>query len=152
MPLGGIMLEMAIVIAMLNDPHNPKASNEQECLIKNTIYESIGEGQKGMQLTTEVAINRLDVGYRGARSMCDVIHSPSQFSWTLSPDYGRYQYSEEEYLKAAQVVFSILYDEVERILPKDVLHYLNTETATDLSWYDKDKVVLVYGGHSFLDI
>lgn len=144
------MLEMALVLALLNDPQNPEASAEQHCLIENTIYESIGEGQRGMQLTAEVAINRLDVNYRGARSMCDVIKSPKQFSWVLTPKEERREYTEKEYNKAAQVTLSVLYNEVDRILPRNTLYYLNPETATDLSWYDEDKVVLAYNNHSFL--
>ena len=144
------MLEMAIVVALLNSPYHPEASREQDCFIKNAVYEAIGEGDRGMQLATEVALNRLEHNYRGARTMCEVIYSPAQFSWTMKPKEERLGYSDEEYRQAARVVLSVLYDEGPRILPRDILHYQNPSTATDDSWYEEDKVVLVYGGHHFL--
>lgn len=145
-----MFLELALVISLLEDPHNPVATKEQECFIQNAIYEAIGEGDRGMRLATEVALNRVEHQYRGARTMCDVIYHPAQFSWTAKPVEERLEYTQDEYHNAARVVLSVIYGAVPRLLPKDILHYQNPETATDKSWYDSEKVVLVYGGHHFL--
>lgn len=144
------MLEMALVLSMLATPTDGFVYREQKCLIENAIYEAANQGPKGMQLATEIAINRLDRNYRGAQNACAVIYAPAQFSWTLTPKEKRRAYTDAEYHAAAQVVFSVLYDEVDRILPGNVLHYLNKRDATDLSWYDPSKVVLSYRNHEFL--
>lgn len=145
-----MLLEMSIVLALLGDTTNPVAAAGQHCYIENAIYEGSAEGSRGMRLVTEVTVNRLDVGHRGARTACEVIYSPAQFGWTFTPEDQLRTYTEAEYLKAAQAVFSVLYDEVPRLLPTNVLHYQNPTTATDDSWYDADKVVLAYKGHHFL--
>lgn len=147
-----MLIEMALVHALLDDPHNAEADIQQGCLIENAIYESIGEGPRGMQLVTEIVINRLDVNYRGAETHCEVIHSPAQFSWTRIPEDKRLTYTEEEYYLAAQVVLSVLYDDIPRILPEEVLHYLNPRTATDLSWYAVEDIALTYRNHHFLQL
>lgn len=148
------MIDLAIVEAMLNDRHNPVATIEQHCIIENVIYESIGEGTIGMQLVAEVTLNRVDnprYSNNDSRS-CRVVKQPEQFSWTLKDENDLLIYTEDEYMKAAQVVFSVMYDSVDRILPRRIVHYLNPLHATDLSWYDPNKVVYAYGGHEFLDI
>ncbi len=101
------MIELAVVASLLIDQSNPMVEREHECLIENAIYEAVGETQRGMQLVTEVVINRLDNGYRGARTFCDVVFSPSQFSWTNIPEDELLTYTDEEYLLASQVVFSL---------------------------------------------
>lgn len=145
-----MFLEMAIVIALLDDPHNPKATAEQHCLIENAIYESIGEGRRGMQLVTEVALNRLDNGFRNVDSFCRTVYDPYQFSWTIIDEDSRLDYSQADYLRAAQVVLSVVYDEVDRILPPNVHHYINVRDASDMSWYDPNKVVYRHRNHQFL--
>lgn len=142
------MLELAIVAMLLNDHTNPEAQAEQHCLIENAIYEAHGEGTRGMQLVTEVVVNRVNREYRGEWTYCNVIHDPAQFSWTLE-DTPR-EYSEEEYLEAGQVVLSVLYGELPKVLGENVTHYLNEDEATDLSWYDPNKVVLRHKNHQFL--
>lgn len=144
------MLSMSIVVALLADPMNPVAEREHDCMIRNAIYEANGEGIKGMHLVSEVVMNRYERNYRGATSFCEVVYSPTQFSWTLIPEENRLEYTQDEYYRAAQVVLSLVYGEVERILPPSVLHYLNRHQATDLSWYDTSKVFAVYGNHEFL--
>lgn len=148
------MLDLAIVEAMLNDRHNPIAAIEQHCIIENVIYESIGEGEIGMQLVAEVTLNRVDhprFSNNDSRS-CRVVRQPAQFSWTLKDEDDLIMYTKDEYMKAAQVTFSVMYDAVERILPRHIVHYINPDLATDLSWYDPRKVVYAYGGHEFLDL
>lgn len=147
-----MFLEMAIVVALLGGGQNPEADREQHCLIENALFEAIGEERIGMQLATEVAVNRVDSNYRGANSFCKTVYDPQQFSWTAIPEAQRYPYTEEEYHQAAQVVLSVVYEEVDRILPSHIRHYLNVSDATDLSWYDPSKVVYQHKNHQFLAV
>lgn len=145
------MMEMALVIALLNDPiTDPETELEHHCLIENAIYEAGGEGQIGMRLVTEVVINRYNANYRSDNTYCGTIYHQFQFSWTKTPRNSLRKYSDSEYQKAAQVVFSLMYGKTKRILPRNVYHYLNKGESEDQTWYDKSKVVLKWKNHEFL--
>jgi spore germination cell wall hydrolase CwlJ-like protein len=144
------LIPMALALELMNASTDGRTELEHHCLIENAVYEASGEGPKGMALATEVALNRLDAGYRYKDSSCAIVHDSAQFSWTLSPTSDRRQYTQREYEKAAQVVFTYMFTDQERMLPEDTLHYINPQTATDLSWYDEDKVVYRYKSHAFL--
>jgi len=144
------LMEMALVIELMTARTDARTELEQKCLIENAIYEAAGQGKKGMALATEVALYRLEAGYRYKDTSCTIVHDRNQFSWTSIPEDQRRPYTLEEERAAAQVVFTYLYTDPPRMLPEGTLHYLNTDTATDLSWYDPKKVVLSYRDHVFL--
>ena len=52
------------------------------CLAKNIYHESKAESYVGRLAVAQVTINRLHTGKWG-NSICDVVMSPYQFSWTL---------------------------------------------------------------------
>jgi len=52
------------------------------CLAKNIYHESRAESYLGRLAVAQVTINRLHTG-RWGNSICDVVMSPYQFSWTL---------------------------------------------------------------------
>lgn len=145
------LLEMAFVAHLLNHSlTDPETELEHHCLIENAIYEASSEGEKGMRLVTEVVLNRYESEYRSDSTYCGTIYHKLQFSWTRIPESKRRVYSQNEYLKAAQVVFSYMYGDLDRILPQEVRHYLNKKEATDQSWYRPDMVVYRYKNHEFL--
>ena len=143
---------MAFVINLLNNSiPDPEVDAETHCLIENAIYEASSEGTKGMRLVTEVVLNRYETEYRSDRTYCGTIYHRLQFSWTRTPKNKLRKYSQDEYHKAAQVVFSYLYKEdMPRILDRNVRHYLNVSESSDQSWFDKDMVVYQYKKHEFL--
>jgi hypothetical protein len=143
------MLEMALVLSILNSPHNPEAAMAHKCMIENLVYESADQGTKGMRLMAEVTLNRVDE-LESPRAYCDVVYEPYQFSWTHKEH--KREYKDSEYHKAAQVLFSYLYGDLPRLLPKGTKHYLNKELASDMSWYDPNKVVMEYKDHAFLKL
>ncbi len=55
---------------------------DEACLAKNIYYEAGIESEKGKYAVAQVTINRLKSGKWG-NSICSVVHSKSQFSWTL---------------------------------------------------------------------
>ena len=145
------LLEMAFIVHLLNNSlTDPETELEHHCLIENAIYEASSEGEKGMRLVTEVVLNRYESEYRSDSTYCGTIYHKLQFSWTRIPESKRRVYSQDEYLKAAQVVFSYMYGDLDRILPQEVRHYLNKKEATDQSWYRPDMVVYRYKNHEFL--
>lgn len=147
-----MFLEMSFVLSLLNNSiPDPEVDAEVHCLIENAIYEASSEGQRGMRLVTEVVMNRYDTEYKSDRTYCGTIYHKLQFSWTRIPRNKLRKYSQEEYEKAAQVVFSYLYQEnMPRILDRKVRHYLNKKEASDQSWYRPDMVVYQYKNHEFL--
>ena len=60
------------------------AHREQDkyCLAKNIYHEARGEPYLGRLAVAQVTLNRYKTGYWGD-SICSVVMSPSQFSWTL---------------------------------------------------------------------
>lgn len=55
---------------------------DMECLARNVFYEAGVEDRAGKYAVAQVTLNRLRKGHWGD-SICKVVHSKSQFSWTL---------------------------------------------------------------------
>ena len=67
-----------------------------ECLARNIYYEAGVEDDVGKYAVGHVTVNRVRTGYWG-KSICGVVYSPAQFSWTLlkrlpNPDPNLYQH------------------------------------------------------------
>ena len=58
-------------------------SADAECLAKNIYYEAGVEPIEGKYAVAQVTLNRLKAGNWG-NSICNVVYSKSQFSWTLN--------------------------------------------------------------------
>lgn len=77
-----IFLFMAAMPAVFTAKELPAfAYGDFECLVKNAYYEARGEGVKGMEAVTAVAMNRMK---RDNETACAVIMKPKQWSWTLT--------------------------------------------------------------------
>lgn len=167
-----LAMSLTAVLTFTNATTDGFTRNDHKCAIENLIYEAVGEDRAsvlrikkeldgkgelsvnnksvGMRLVMEVMLNRLDNGYRGAETFCNVVHHSKQFSWTSKDRSKRRAYKQEEYLAAAQVFYSYIYGGQSRLLPENTMHYLNKNTASDLSWYDKNKVVYSYKNHEYI--
>lgn len=64
----------------------PRTLSDQDlhCLTLNVYYEAKGESLIGMIAVAQVTLNRLDVNYRGQRTLCNIVYDTHQFSWTRS--------------------------------------------------------------------
>jgi len=58
-------------------------SDTERCMALNIYHEARGESRLGQIAVAHVVLNRLRAKHRGARSICKVVYTPSQFSWTL---------------------------------------------------------------------
>ena len=58
-------------------------SRDVECLARNIYYEAGVEKDLGKYAVAHITLNRQKTGYWG-KSICNVVYSPSQFSWTLN--------------------------------------------------------------------
>jgi hypothetical protein len=59
-------------------------AQERSCLVRNVFYEAGGEPYAGKVAVAQVTWNRVRSGAWG-RDLCQVVHAPSQFSWTRDP-------------------------------------------------------------------
>ena len=57
-------------------------SKDMNCLSENIYYEAGVEPVEGKYAVAQVTLNRLKTGHWG-NSLCSVVHSKAQFSWTL---------------------------------------------------------------------
>ena len=55
---------------------------DYDCLAKNIYHEAGVESRDGQYAVAQVTLNRLRSG-RWGNSICSVVYSPSQFSWTM---------------------------------------------------------------------
>jgi hypothetical protein len=74
-------------------------ARDVECMARNIYYEAGNQDDVGRYAVGHVTVNRVRLGYWG-KTVCGVVHAPSQFSWTLlkrlpRPDPGIYQRCEE---------------------------------------------------------
>lgn len=53
-----------------------------ECLYINAYHEARGEGVAGIQAVTLVVLNRTAKKHMRAKTACQTVHKPNQFSWT----------------------------------------------------------------------
>lgn len=58
------------------------SEKDEACLARNIYYEAGVEGERGKYAVAQVTINRVKTG-RWGKSICEVVHAKSQFSWTL---------------------------------------------------------------------
>lgn len=52
------------------------------CLALNIYHEARGESLAGMIAVAQITLNRVDLRYRGQKTVCRVVYDPRQFSWT----------------------------------------------------------------------
>jgi spore germination cell wall hydrolase CwlJ-like protein len=68
---------------VIQTAHKVKLSSaDYQCLLKNVYYEAGVENRVGKIAVAQVTLNRLDTGKWGT-TVCQVVHSRKQFSWTL---------------------------------------------------------------------
>jgi len=83
------MIILMMLLSLLNTPVN--SSDELDCLAKNIYYEAGIDDRKSKLAVAQITLNRRDSGKWGD-SICEVVYSPYQFSWTLEdkpPPTGR---------------------------------------------------------------
>ena len=82
-------------------------SADAECLAKNIYYEAGVEPIEGKYAVAQVTLNRLKQGSWG-NSICDVVHSKAQFSWTLNKRKVREQPKGELWAESLTVARTVL--------------------------------------------
>jgi spore germination cell wall hydrolase CwlJ-like protein len=80
---------------------------DAQCLAKNIYHEAGVEPIEGKFAVAQVTLNRLKTG-RWGHSICDVVYSKAQFSWTLSKRKVREQPRGELWAESLTVARTVL--------------------------------------------
>jgi spore germination cell wall hydrolase CwlJ-like protein len=80
---------------------------DAQCLAKNIYHEAGVEPVEGKYAVAQVTLNRLKTG-RWGHSICDVVYSKAQFSWTLSKRKVREQPKGELWAESQAVARTVL--------------------------------------------
>lgn len=140
------LMALGLALELANGETDAKTRREQECLIRVTAQEGASTGMRGMAMVVEVIQNRTRDQWRSSGTYCSTVYRKGQFE---AVDRNR-DITDEEYGMAAQVVMTYQYENPKRLLPLKCYSFINPYIATDLSWYDPDKVVARAGKHHFL--
>lgn len=117
------------------------------CLTHNIFFEAGVDDILGKIAVAQVTLNRVKVG-RWGDSVCDVVHSRGQFSWTsksdLTIDHSSKNYKDSEH--AARLVL----ERAIRIKRLDSALFYHADYV-EPNWIDKTYVIGRYGTHIFYD-
>jgi len=92
---------------------------DQDCLAKNIYYEAGVENDNGKYAVAQVTLNRLKSG-RWGDTICGVVYSKAQFSWTLKSKLEKP--SGQAWLDSKWIAHRVLHGE--RVTPlKDAIYY-----------------------------
>jgi spore germination cell wall hydrolase CwlJ-like protein len=114
--LGFIQLEVMVVHDdvqeikqfLVRTPERLKYTTaDSQCLAKNIYHEAGVEPIEGKYAVAQVTLNRLKTG-RWGHSICDVVYSKAQFSWTLSKRKVREEPKGELWTESVTVARTVL--------------------------------------------
>ena len=129
----------------LRTSQRPPPRSEEVCLALNLYHEARGEGLVGQVMVGYVTINRTKARYRGARTICDTVYSPYQFSWTHESPR---QPTGEELAPMRRVSRGVIAKRY-RDRTQGAMHYYNPAVVTP-SWRLAYEEVVVINGHRFM--
>jgi spore germination cell wall hydrolase CwlJ-like protein len=115
-----------------------------DCLAKNIYYEAGNQDDVGKYAVATVTLNRLKSG-RWGNTVCRVVYSPAQFSWTLlkrlrSPD-------PEIYARGRAIAQHALNGYRVKGLEKSLLYH--ADYIRDPNWADQKNKIGKIGAHIF---
>jgi len=113
------------------------------CLARNIFFEAGTEDMMGKISVAQVTQNRINLGYWG-RNMCNVIYSPSQFSWTLTKHGSPWGPHWEESKQAAHMFL----DQGVRIKPLAQALFYHADYVKP-EWADRHLQLAQIGRHIF---
>lgn len=116
------------------------------CLAKNMYHEAKGEGQIGMMAVAQVTLNRLKTGIWG-NTVCDVVMSPYQFSWTLKKDI-KWKHPKGEHWENAKAMAENVLKKGARLKTLSNALYFHA-TYVNPRWASQRYMVSQIGNHIF---
>lgn len=125
--------------------------DELVCLALNVYHEARGSTLLDQLSTAFVALNRLSVQYRGARTVCDVVWQRKQFSWTHD---GRSDFPHDEKAwKNSQFVAFMAYRSDDLAIDdptRGSTHYVRHDIFHKVGWTRAATSAVRIGSHIYM--
>ena len=118
-------------------------NKEISCLVRNAYNEARGEGEKGIQLVTQVVLNRARIDGKG---ICEVIYEPEQFSWVSAP-----LAVSDEFKKKTKPLIVAMYNGKKRMSKQYRNIYYFHRKDLKRVWTKKLRLAASYKNHIFYD-
>ena len=116
-------------------------SKEISCLVRNAYNEARGEGKKGIELVTQVVLNRARIDSKG---ICEVIYEPGQFSWVSAP-----LAVSDEFNKESKPLIVAMYTGKKRLSKKYRNIYYFHKKGLRRVWTKGLRLAIAYKSHVF---
>lgn len=116
------------------------------CLAKNIYHESRAESYLGRLAVAQVTINRLHTG-RWGKSICDVVMSPYQFSWTIDSWQKWTRPSGKLWDESVAIAEEVLQDGVRLVYLREALYF--HADYVNPKWNRQKERVVQIGAHIF---
>jgi len=116
------------------------------CLAKNIFFEAGTESDIGKYAVAQVTINRME-NWRWPDTICEVVHQPYQFSWTLDRSLHYKQLSGPNWDRSLNVAYHVLFNGIRLSLVDDAHFYHATYVYP--RWAPKKEVVTRIENHIF---
>ena len=123
------------------------SDNDMECLAKNIFHEAGVEGRDGKIAVAQVTLNRVKSG-RWGKSICDVVYSKAQFSWTLQKKKRNAAPKGRLWRESIVAAHEVIYGG-ERIRGLEDSGFYHTDYIKQPDWAKTKKVVISVGQHIF---
>ena len=121
-----------------------QSNKDMECLAYS-IFREAGTLSENAQLAVgQVHVNRLKEGTWGD-TMCKVVYSPHQFSWTSEKPVQWSSQQHDKYMKEAKALMTGL--RVKKLASEEILHY--HATYVHPKWAKQGEMVAQAGAHLF---
>ena len=119
-------------------------SKELECLAKNIYYEAGTEDRVGKYAVGHITVNRLKAGNWG-RSICDVVYSRAQFSWTLKKKL--HKPDPRLYAESESIAWDVIHGH--RVASLDKSLFYHADYIKEPKWADINSKITQIGRHIF---
>lgn len=120
------------------------SNTDLKCLAENIFYEAGVEPVEGKYAVAQVTLNRLRTG-RWGKTICAVVHSPSQFSWTKIKD--RKSPAGPLWAQSQQVARNVLMGGI-RVKPLESALMYHADYVKP-KWRDPNQYITKVGQHIF---
>ena len=148
MDVSAYLVHVYMALAVLYGEPTPM-QQELWCLTENVLYETVGESTEGQLAVLEVVRARKQ-SLKYPDTYCEVVHQPSQFSWTLVDEEYRFKPTEVEVEDAAQLAYSFMMGKLPKSSVSGATHFINVDLVKRIpSWYYKYEYLGKIGNHEF---
>jgi spore germination cell wall hydrolase CwlJ-like protein len=120
---------------------------DEECLARNIYYEAGVDTIQGKYSVAQVTLNRLKTRHWG-NTICKVVHSPAQFSWTLKDDLDKPKGN--HWIESRMVAHSVLKDRI-RVLPLQRALMYHAAWIPAPKWVEMRHRIMQVGKHIYYE-